>query len=96
MVLHQTLFGVLLAVFSVCSLAQLSPVGADIEGSPAQGIPPWSGGLKEAPSGFEKSAGFKDPFEADQSKKAARLQGICNPVFRFQRLKTGLKPSGML
>ncbi len=66
MVLHQTLFGVLLAVYGGCSFAQLSPVGADIEGSPAQGIPPWSGGLKEAPPGFEKSAGFKDPFEADQ------------------------------
>ena len=54
------------AVCSVCAQAEPTPVGAEIEGKPSQGIPAWTGGLREAPAGFDKAAGFKDPFEADE------------------------------
>jgi hypothetical protein len=40
----------------------LTPVGAEQSGNPEGTIPPWTGGLTKAPAGWNREAGYADPF----------------------------------
>lgn len=44
----------------------LTPVGAERAGNKDGSIPAWSGGVVKAPSGFDASKGWADPFAADK------------------------------
>ena len=39
-----------------------SPVGAKLEGNADGSIPPWNGGLRAPPSGWQPGQGYVDPF----------------------------------
>ncbi|MBK3431513.1 DUF1329 domain-containing protein [Pseudomonas fluorescens] len=42
--------------------AELTPLGAEAAGNPAGTIPPWKGGLTQAPSGYVPGKAYVDPF----------------------------------
>lgn len=44
----------------------LTPVGAERNGSPDAGIPPWEGGVRQPPSNWSRDRGYVDPFAKDQ------------------------------
>lgn len=48
--------------------ADLTPVGAEKAGNEDGTIPEWTGGLTEAPEGFDRSKGYKDPFAGESPK----------------------------
>jgi len=65
MTFYNNLIALLWVVYAGYSHAEPTPIGAERDAKLAMGIPEWTGGLREAPVGFDKAAGFKDPFESD-------------------------------
>jgi len=44
----------------------LTPLGADPKGNEHGTIPPWQGGIKELPEGYEEGGNYVDPFSLDK------------------------------